>query len=268
VKETEMAIKNVTIFRVALPPFIFCLLVLSILEFIVRGGFVASYLVPPPSLIVIDIIENPFMFFNGVLVTGIESVFGFVFAAVFAFGLSLIFAMYSSIDRSVFPLLVALKCMPLVAFAPILGLWFGGGSMVAKGLLAGFICFFPIIVNLRTGLNTIDQEALDLFQSLSSSRWSMFWKLLFPSAMPYYLSGLKTSSTLAVIGAVVGEFANSDKGLGFIIMEASYQGNAIRMFSSVLILMLLGLFLFGIMSLIDLWVRKILRIDLKNGLDR
>jgi len=73
---------------------------------------------------------------------------------------------------------------------------------------------------------------------------------------------------LAVIGAVVGEFANSDKGLGFIIMEASYQGNAIRMFSSVLILMLLGLFLFGIMSLIDLWVRKILRIDLKNGLDR
>jgi len=257
--------QSTTYIRALVPPILILVLALIALEVAVRRNVIAPYLLPRPSAIIQDTFKNISSLSNDALITAMESLVGFILATIGAFVLAFAFAFSRAFDRSVFPLVVAFKCMPLVALAPILALWSGGGSLVAKALLAGFICFFPVIVNLRTGLNTIDQEAIDLFRSLSASRWVVLWKLRLPSAIPYFLSGLKAASTLAVIGAVVGEFACSDRGLGYQITEASYQGNTVRMFTAVTLLMCLGLSFFGLLSIIEFGMRRVFRVEFGNN---
>ena len=150
--------------------------------------------------------------------------------------------------------MIALKAIPLVAIAPLLVLWFGSG-ILGKIVMAALICFFPAIVNTTAGLKAIDRDALYMMQSISATKWQIFIKLRLPNSLPYFFSGLKISSTLAVVGAIVAELAGADKGIGYTILISSYRLETNMLFAAIVAASIGGIAFFGVISWVErLWL--------------
>ena len=134
--------------------------------------------------------------------------------------------------------------------APLLVLWFGTdvGSKIAA---AALVSFFPTIVNGVKGFKSVDAEALDLFNSLSATRWQVFKKLKLPHTLPYLFSALKTSAALSVIGAIVGEFVGANKGIGYVILVSTYHMQTVRMFTGIIMAAACGMFFFWLVAMIE-----------------
>lgn len=252
------------LFSTCFLPGMVLLALLVLCEVLVKQNLVNSFLLAAPSEVAKHFFDNFHKLTDHLYVTSSEALLGFFMAGFIAFCIGIAFSLSQTLDRAFFPLLVGLKCTPLVALAPFLALGFSGDSIFLKAIFAAFICFFPIIISFRAGLYHIDRESLDLFRSFSASNWKILTKLQLPSSLPYLFSGLKTASTFAVIGAVIGEFAISDAGLGFYIFEASIYGNTNGMYAAIILLIALGLSFFGIIGLLDNLVSKAYRINLKS----
>jgi NitT/TauT family transport system permease protein len=164
--------------------------------------------------------------------------------------LAVAFVHSRSLELGVYPYAIALKTVPIVAIAPLLVVWCGNG-ILPKVIVSAIISFFPVVVNTTKGLRSVDTEAFDLFDSMSASRGQVFWKLRVPSALPYLFAALKISCTLAVIGAIVGEFSGADKGLGFFILISSYRLETVDMFVGILVSSLLGILFFYGVALVE-----------------
>ncbi len=152
------------------------------------------------------------------------------------------------IERFLSPYIVASQSVPIVALAPLLIIWFGFG-LFSKVLVCALTIFFPVLINTIIGLRSVEQDLVDLMRSLEASRWQVFRLLEVPAALPVLLGGLKVGVTLSVIGAVVGEFAQSDRGLGFLVNLAN-RGlfDTPLMFVAFLALMTIALGLYGLVS--------------------
>jgi NitT/TauT family transport system permease protein len=150
----------------------------------------------------------------------------------------------------IYPQIVVLQIVPKVAIAPLLLIWAGYG-MTSKVLLALLISFFPIVVNMVTGLVAIEKELLELCRILHAGRWQEFSKVRLPNALPYLFSSLKVASTLAVIGAVIGEFVGGSEGLGHLIIIANTEMRTSMSFVSLFSLSILGFLLYGIVVLAE-----------------
>jgi NitT/TauT family transport system permease protein len=167
-----------------------------------------------------------------------------------------------TIERALSPYIVASQAVPIVAIAPLLVIWFGSG-LLSKVLISALIVFFPILINTMVGVRSVEPDLRDLMRSLRATRWQMFAKLEVPSALPVLLGGLKIGATLSVIGAVVGEFAGAERGLGFLI---SLSNNALydtpQMFVAILALVVMALGLYGGVAYIE---RRALAWRQQNG---
>jgi len=148
------------------------------------------------------------------------------------------------------PVIVAFQATPIVAYAPLLIVWFGTGP-TSKIITCAVIVFFPALMNTMVGLRNVPGSLRDLMRSLRASRWQMFIKLELPAALPVLLTGLKTSATLAVIGAVVGEFVSQGSGLGFLVTIARNQYNTPLVFVAVFTMTALALSLYSLVSLLE-----------------
>jgi NitT/TauT family transport system permease protein len=186
-------------------------------------------------------------------ITAFESIVGLSLGVAFGVLLAVIFVYSKTVEMSMYPYAIALKSVPIVAIAPLLIVWFGNG-LLPKIIIAAIISFFPVVVNTTKGLRSIDAEAYDLFDSLSASRSQLFFKLRVPTSLPYFFAALRISATLAVIGAIVGEFAGSDKGLGFLILISSHRLETVDMFVGILLSSALGLLMFYAMAAIEMWL--------------
>ena len=211
---------------------------------------IPHYLLPPPSIIALSFAKNfnLLLFHAGVTLT--EAFFGFLCANILGVLVAIAFSHSRTLAKSLYPFVIALKTTPLIAVAPLLILWFGNG-IFSKIAAAALISFFPIIVNTVKGLESIDAEALDFLKSISASQWQIFTKLRFPTALPSIFSALKISSSLSVVGAIVGEFIGADKGIGFVILISSYHLETAEMFSAVIAAALIGIIFFLAVSLIE-----------------
>lgn len=149
------------------------------------------------------------------------------------------------LERILSPYIVASQSIPVVAIAPLLVIWFGSG-MLSKVLICALIVFFPILINTVVGVRAVPEDLYDLMRSLQASRWQIFSKLEVPAALPVLLGGLRIGATLAVIGAVVGEFVGSDRGLGFLINVGRGQYDIALVFVSVFSLVFMALLLYGL----------------------
>ena len=158
-------------------------------------------------------------------------------------------------ERVVSPFLVASQAIPMVAIAPLLILWFGKG-IGTKVLISALTVFFPVLVNTVVGLRTVPSNLRTLFRSLNATRFQMLFHLEIPSALPVLLGGLRVGATLSVIGAVVGEFVASDRGLGFFINSARGLYNTALVFAGIFVLVLMALLLYGFVALLE---RSLLR---------
>jgi NitT/TauT family transport system permease protein len=230
-------------------PFAFGLALLAGWEAITGLASVPEYLLPAPSKIIAEVDANLLV---ALAVTSAEALAGFVIASALAFLIAVLFVRFGALERGLFPLMIAIKTTPLVAIAPLLVLWLGTGwwSKVAAAVL---ICFFPTLVNTVKGLKAADTEYFELFRSLGAGRAQEFRKLRIPFCLPYLFSALKIASSLAVVGAIVGEFVGATQGLGYLIMVSSSHLETATLFSAIFASALAGITFFYAIQLAESW---------------
>ena len=223
---------------------------------IVWIGDLEPFILPTPDLIFIRFIQT---LDDGTLlrhfwITLSEVVIGLLVGAVTAASLGYLLARSRKLERLLSPYIVASQSVPVVAIAPLLIIWFGPG-LLSKVLICALIVFFPILINTVVGVRAVPEDLYDLMRSLKATRWQVFSLLEIPAAMPVLLGGLRIGATLAVIGAVVGEFVGSDRGLGFLINVGRGQYDVALVFVSVFSLVFMALMLYGLVVLLE---RKLL----------
>jgi len=147
-------------------------------------------------------------------------------------------------------LLVTIQIVPKIAFAPLILVWFGIG-LTSRATIAFLVAFFPVLVNTAVGLTQIEPDLLDLARSIKARPAWVFFRIRFPSSLPYFFAGLRVASTLAVIGAVIGEFVGSDVGLGYLIVIANNQIDTALGLAAIFLISLIGLGLYGAVVLTE-----------------
>ena len=154
------------------------------------------------------------------------------------------------IERALSPYLVATQSIPVVAIAPLLVMWFGSG-MFSKVLICALTVFFPILINTIVGVRSVPEDLRALMRSLQATPWQTLAQLEIPAALPVFLGGLRIGATLSVIGAVVGEFVGSDRGLGFLINVGRGMYDTALVFVAVIMLIGMALTLYGMVVLLE-----------------
>ena len=217
-------------------PVILGIIVLLTWEISVRVMNIPPYLLPGPILVVKTMIAEWNPLFTSLLITIKITVVALAVAVVSGVLISMLFAQNKLIERSLFPYAVILQTTPIVAIAPLIIIWLGDNTFAALILCAWIVAFFPIISNTTLGLNSVDKNLSDMFKLYGASRWQTLIYLRFPSALPYFLGGLKISGGLALIGAVVAEFiagtGGARSGIAYQILMSSYNLQIPRMFAA------------------------------------
>lgn len=229
-------------------------LILAVLvwHLIVRLGGFPPYLLPAPDLVWARFWQSAL---SGRLiyhseVTLAEVIAGLVIGVSAASSLGYLLARSPAIERLLAPYIVASQSVPVVAIAPLLVIWFGPG-LLSKVLICALIVFFPVLINTVVGLRNVPEDLHDLMRSLQATRWQTFKLLEVPAALPVFLGGLRIGATLAVIGAVVGEFVGADRGLGFLISIGRGQYDTALVFVAVFTLVSMAMALYGLVVLLE-----------------
>ena len=179
-----------------------------------------------------------------------EVLISFAVTSLIGIALSVIIAWSRALHDLILPVFVFVNSLPIIAIAPIILLWFGYG-LWTNVLIAFLVSFFPVVINTATGLHAVDEDLLDLVRYLHGTKWQVFVKIRFPNALPYLFSGLKVCSTMCVVGAIVGEFIASDRGLGYIIINSQYTMDSPPIFSALIVVSVIGVVLFGVVSFLE-----------------
>jgi NitT/TauT family transport system permease protein len=228
--------------RLLLPPLgILCLL--AYWELHIRVFNVPTYLVPAPSVIARTFIEEWPTLQRNVGATVIEATGGFFIGNAVAILLAILFVHNKTMERTLFPIAVAVRTVPIIAIAPILVLLLGNGY-APKIVIAALISFFPTLVNMVRGLEAVEGSALELMRVLSATRRQILLKLRLPSSLPFLFAALKISTASSVIGAIVAEWIGADVGLGYLIVISTFEFRTGLLYATTVMASLLALGLF------------------------
>lgn len=224
-------------------------------EFLVRILDVADWFLPPPSSIIRELFTSIDIISGHFLTTTIEVILGLAVSVIVAINMSVIIFFFKSIEKSVYPLLIATQTIPVITLSPLLLVWFGP-SIFSKIVIVAIISFFPIIVNFLDGLKSADSEMIKMARQFGANKIQVFYKIQLPFSIPFLLSGLKIAAVSSVIGAVVGEWVGASGGLGWLIKVSSPQFLTERVFASIFALSFLAVALFSIFYLIEKLILK------------
>lgn len=228
------------------PPVIPFVVAALIVEILVRYGFVAPYILPAPSAIFQSFIFDFGEYFSAVQVTLGAAFLGLLLASFFGVAVALLLSTSSWIESAFYPYATFFQTVPIVSIAPLLVIWFGFGLKTV--IISAFIVsVFPVIANTLAGLNRVDSALVDLFRLYGGSKKDLLLKLRLPNALPYILTGLRISSGLAMIGAVIGEFI-AGGGLGGIIDASRTQQRLDKVFAAVMLASFSGLVLIFLLN--------------------
>lgn len=211
---------------------------------------VPMVVLPGPMEVATAMVAEAPLLLEEAWVTFLECVYGFLLAMGIGIPIAVVMTYSRIMNLMFYPLLVASQSIPKVAVAPILLVWFGTG-IESKLAMAFVIAFFPAVVDTATGLRATSPDLLELARSLQSSRLQTFFKIQLPSALPFIFSGAKIAVTLAVIGAVIGEFIGSNDGLGNLLLTANSQMNTSLAWAALIVLSFLGIILYGAVVLAE-----------------
>jgi NitT/TauT family transport system permease protein len=226
------------------------LLLFLLWEGAVRLFRVPTYLLPPPSEILVDFLGRWNRVMQNTLITTQEIVAGYLTAVLVSIPLALMIAYSRFLEETVYPLIVFFQIVPKIAIAPLFIIWFGFG-FTPKLLLVFLLSFFPIVVSSIAGFKSVDAEILDLARSTGASPWMMFRKIRLPYALPSIFTGLKVAAALSATAAVVAEFVASDKGLGYLLLEFNGNLNTSMVFATIMVLSIVGLLVYYVVELIE-----------------
>ena len=215
---------------------------------VIRGLHVRPFIAPSPALVFHTLVARRSLLFANLLPTAVEAVAGFLLGNAAALLVAALFVHSRVLRQILFPVAVMLNAIPVVAKAPILVLILGNG-LAPKITIAAFVCFFPTLVNMVEGLGNVDPQVLELMGVLSASRLQIFTSVRLPNSLPYLFSSLRIAASMAVIGAVVGEWIGSTRGIGALILQATYAFDTGLLYAAILMSTVLA----GLMFLLIAW---------------
>ncbi len=207
-----------------------------------------QWLLPSPTDIAGAIVSSADLLARHGWVTLQEVLVGFGLSFVVGVAVAIAIAYSRTLERAIYPFVIASQTIPVIAIAPILLIWFGYG-LLPKVIVVALICFFPIVVNMVDGLRSVDPDLVSLMRTLGSSRWQLFFKAQLPSSLPFLLSGTKVAIAVSVIGAVIGEWVGASAGLGYFMVRSASQFQTARVFAAIVVLSIMGIALFSLVAL-------------------
>ncbi len=241
------------------PPALVVVLTFAVWELVIHVLDVPTYIWAPPTLIVETIQENFPDLVEHAGVTLMETLVGFGFAVFFGLAFGLLLHFSTMAKTSLYPILIASQSIPTVVLAPVFVLVLGFGLWPKVSVVALF-CFFPIVVGTIDGLASVDREYIRMMLTLDASRMGIFRRVEFPSALPQIFTGTRVAATYAAIGAVFGEWAGSQSGLGWQMLQAKGRLDTALVFADIVFITVMALSLFGLVSLVERltipWARK------------
>lgn len=219
-------------------------------EFFCLAAGISELVLPRPTRILAAFFEYAPAIWPHAWQTLYTTLVGFTFGVMIGLSLGVLIGSSKLAYDTAYPLLVGISSIPKVAVVPILVLWFGAGTVPAI-LTAMIICIFPIVVNVSTGIATVEPELKDVMRSLKAKRWEMLWNVGLPRSMPYFFASLKVAITLSFVGSVIAETVASNKGVGNMMLIASSSFNVPLVFAGLMILAIMGITLYAIFSLVE-----------------
>lgn len=237
-------------------PLLVAVLLLALWQGLVVGFHVPPFLVPSPLRVAQTLVSDAGLLFGALVNTLKITLFSFVAATVVGVLIAFAFVQSRAIETALFPYAVLLQVTPIVAIAPLIIIWVKDPT-ASLVICATLVALFPIIANTTLGLRSVNPGLMSYFRLNRATRWQVLVRLRIPSALPYFFGGLRISSGLALIGAVVAEFVagtgGTGTGLAYQILQAGYQLNIPRMFAALLLITLTGVLLFAAMSVLSKW---------------
>jgi NitT/TauT family transport system permease protein len=239
-----------SLLRRSAPPAIAIVGLIALWWVIVAAFSIPNYIVPSPLDVLTSFRDDYATLLENLWPTAIESVLGFLVGNVVAIGLAVVFVHWKTMERAFFPVAVFIRTVPIVAIAPILVVILGYGYS-PKVIIAALISFFPTLVNMVRGLQAVDQQSLELLRVLSASRREVFFKVRIFASLPYLFSSLKIAATSSVIGAIVAEWVGSQQGLGYLIIQATYNFRVPLLWATMIVASIFATLFFAVIGIAE-----------------
>ena len=237
-------------FRRWLPALLIVLGILAAWEAYVRVFEVQTWLLPAPSAIAVALVQDAGLLWRHTRATLTEIIVGFGVALACGVLLATAIGISRTLERALYPFIIASQTIPIIVIAPMLLIWVGYG-LAPKVIVVALISFFPIVVNMVDGLKSVDRDMVNLMRTLGANRRQVFFKVQVPTSLPYLFSGMRVAIAVSVIGAVIGEWVGSSEGLGYLMLRSKPQFLTERVFASIAILSALGIGLFASVGIME-----------------
>ncbi|MGE5629157.1 MAG: ABC transporter permease [Solirubrobacterales bacterium] len=231
-------------------PLIFQVIILLIWQFFTGSGKVPKYILPSPE----DIIKALFSIIPGINIhiytTLKEALLGFAISIAIAVIIVILMDNYKIVRNCIYPMLVVSQTIPIITLAPLFMIWFGFG-IAPKIIAVVLVCFFPIVISLMDGLDSVDRDMINLLRTMGAGRFQIFRFVKFPGAIISFFSGLRIAATYSIMGAVIGEWLGGDAGLGVYMIRVKHSYALDKVFASIIIIVALSMALFGAIYLLQ-----------------
>lgn len=229
------------------------LVILALWEVLARAFEIRDIVLPLPSRIGAELWTDWGWYMGHAQYTLLTTLGGFALAVVGGVLLGAAVVSSAFCRQFIYPLLIALNSVPKVAVAPLFVIWMGTGAE-PKIAIAFLIAAFAVIVDTIHGMNSVHPDVMDLAKVLRGKPVAVFLKIRLPGALPSVVAGMKVAISLALVGAVVGEFVSAQRGLGYVIMSAQGSFDTARVFAALFLLALIGMLLYGAIALLERWL--------------
>ena len=234
----------------ALSPWLVTLGLFILWELIARVGKIPSYILPTPSESIIEGWQYKGPIMQHAFQTLYTTSAGFALAVVFGMLLGVLVGSSKVVYKALYPVLVGFNSVPKVALVPILVIWFGIGSVPAI-ITAFLISFFPVVVNVATGLATLEPELEDVLRVLGATKVDVLMKVGIPRSLPFFFASLKIAVTLAFVGSVISETVASNAGIGYLMMSASSKFNVPLVFAGLMVIAAMGVGMYEFFAMLE-----------------
>ncbi len=211
---------------------------------------IPSYILPSPSASISALIQYWDVIKVNLFTTLREIGIGFGMTVVISIPIATLISYSRTFEKTLYPFMVFLQLIPKVAIGPLFVVWFGFGQM-PKILMVFLLSFFPLLMDTVAGLKSLNGRLYYMARTMSDSEWKFYWKIKLPNALPHIFSGLKTSISMATVGAVVAEFLGSDSGLGYLLLRANGDINTKLLFAILIVLCIMGMVFFGAVEILE-----------------
>lgn len=233
-----------------LDPFSLFSILIVIWEAVARFEIVPTYILPAPTKILKTLFTDLGILREHILITLMEALVGLGIAIILAVIISILMDSVPIVKKSVYPLIITSQTIPIITIAPLFAIWFGFGYL-PKIIIVVLVCFFPIAVSFLEGLASVDQDLLNLMESMGASRFQLYKIVKIPASMPSFFSGLRIAGTYSVMGATIGEWVGGKKGLGVYMMRVKHSFATDKVFATIIVITLLSVMILWAIAFIE-----------------